>query len=247
VIGVIGSGNLARALVRGWGEPVLLTDSGSGSAAALAAEVGGERVASNAELAERADLVVLCHKPYQLDAVAAEIAGRARRVVSTLARTPLSALRAALPGAEVVRVTPNTATELRAGVSVLVGGEGALEAEAAELFGRLGTVVPVPERLADVANALSGVGPAYVALLAEAWTDSGVRHGLTPAQASELVTGTLAGSAALLRAAGGDTLGVRRAVTSPGGVTARGLAALERAGVRSAFDGATDAVLESSR
>jgi pyrroline-5-carboxylate reductase len=105
----------------------------------------------------------------------------------------------------------------------------------------------VPERLADAANALSGVGPAYVALVAEAWADAGVRHGLTPAQAAELVTGTLAGSAALLRAAGGDTLGVRRAVTSPGGVTARGLAALERAGVRTAFDGATDAVLEASR
>jgi pyrroline-5-carboxylate reductase len=250
VIGVIGSGNLARALVRGWGEPVLLTDSGSGSAAALAAEVGGERVATNAELAERADLVVLCHKPYQLDLVAGEIAGRAPRVVSTLARTPLAALRAALPGAEVVRVTPNTATELRAGVSVLAtepDDPSALEEQAAELFGRLGAVVAVPERLSDVANALSGVGPAYVALLAEAWADSGVRHGLTPAQASDLVAGTLAGSAALLRAADGDTLRVRRAVTSPGGVTARGLAALERAGVRSAFDGATDAVLGASR
>jgi pyrroline-5-carboxylate reductase len=250
VIGVIGSGNLARALVRGWGEPVLLTDSGSGSAAALAAEVGGERVATNGELAERAELVVLCCKPYQLDEVAAEIGGRAARVISTLARTPLAALRAALPGAEVARVTPNTATELREGVTVLAtqpGAPSALEARAAELFGRLGAVVPVPERLADVANALSGVGPAYVALVAEAWVDAGVRHGLGPAQAGELVAGTLAGSAALLRAAGGDTLGVRRAVTSPAGVTARGLAALERGGVRAALHDATDAVLEASR
>ena len=249
MIGVIGSGNLARALVRGWGEPVLLTDSGSGSATALAAEVGGERVATNAELAERAELVVLCHKPYQLEEVAAEI-GAAGRVVSTLARTPLAALRAALPAAEVARVTPNTATELREGVTVLAtepDGGGPLEARATELFARLGAVVAVPERLADVANALSGVGPAYVALVAEAWVDAGVRHGLGPGQAGELVAGTLSGTAALLKAAGGDTLGLRRAVTSPAGVTARGLAALERGGVRAAFADATDAVLETGR
>ena len=84
-IGLIGSGNMARALARGWGEPVLCTDSGSGSAQALADELGGERVASNRELAERADLVVLCHKPYQLEAVAKEIAGAAK-VVAERAR-----------------------------------------------------------------------------------------------------------------------------------------------------------------
>ena len=69
-IGFIGSGNIARALAVGWGDPALFTDGGSGRAAALAAEVGGEAVASNRELAERADVVVLAHKPYQLEAVA---------------------------------------------------------------------------------------------------------------------------------------------------------------------------------
>jgi predicted dinucleotide-binding enzyme len=83
-IGLIGSGNMARAMARGWGEPVLCTDSGSGNAQALVDELGGERVASNRELAERADLVVLCHKPYQLDQVADEIRDGAKIVVSVL-------------------------------------------------------------------------------------------------------------------------------------------------------------------
>src|SRR3954471_19009445 len=96
-IGLIGSGNMARALARGWGEPVLCTDGGSGRAAALAAEVGGEALTSNGELAERADVVILCHKPYQLEAVADQVAGRAQAVVSVLGAVPVAALRAAYP------------------------------------------------------------------------------------------------------------------------------------------------------
>jgi pyrroline-5-carboxylate reductase len=93
-----------------------------------------------------------------------------------------------------------------------------------------------------VAGAISGVGPAYVALLAEAWVDAAVRHGMPAAAAHELVTGTLAGAAVLLGEQ--DTLAVRRGVTSPGGTTARGLAALERAGVRAAFAQAMDDVVD---
>src|SRR5215207_11303345 len=106
-IGFVGSGNMARALALGWGEPVLCTDSGSGRAKELAALVGGEAVASNRELAERADVVVLAHKPAQLEDVAAEIAGAPRCVVSILARTKQAAVRAAYPGVPVFRVEPN--------------------------------------------------------------------------------------------------------------------------------------------
>ena len=87
-VGLIGAGNMARAMARGWGDPVLVSDSGSGRAAALAAELGGEAL-SNREVAERADLVVLCHKPYQLDQVSDEIAGRAKIVASVLGGTSL--------------------------------------------------------------------------------------------------------------------------------------------------------------
>jgi pyrroline-5-carboxylate reductase len=93
-----------------------------------------------------------------------------------------------------------------------------------------------------------GVGPAYQALLAEAQVDAAVRHGLAPALAARLVGETMAGTAMLLAARDYDTLAVRREVSSPGGSTARGLAALERGGVRSAFQSAIDAVvLEGAR
>src|SRR5918997_4288258 len=107
-VGFIGAGNMARALAWGWGDPVLCTDSGSGRAQALADELGGEALASNRELAERADLVVLAHKPAQLGQVAAEVGGAARVVVSLLARTSQAEVRAAYPDTPVFRIEPNT-------------------------------------------------------------------------------------------------------------------------------------------
>ncbi len=97
-IGLIGAGSMARAMARGWGEPVLCTDSGSGSAQSLVDELGGERVVSNRELAERVDLVVLCHKPYHLSAVAREIAGSVQAVASVLGGVSNQQLRDAYPG-----------------------------------------------------------------------------------------------------------------------------------------------------
>jgi pyrroline-5-carboxylate reductase len=246
-VGFIGSGNMARALARGWGEPVLCTDSGSGRAAALAEELGGEAVASNRELAERADLVILAHKPAQLASVAEEVGDAAKVVVSVLARTTQADLRAAFPGATVFRVEPNTAVEVREGVLAFAVPDAEADADTYRavqaLFERVGAVVDVPEALMPVAGACSGVGPAYWALLVEAYVDSAVRNGMPAALATKLVVETMAGSAALLREGGGDTLAVRRQVTSPGGTTARGLAALERGGVRAAFAGAMDDVV----
>ena len=243
-IGFIGSGNMARALARGLGEPVLATDGGSGRAALLVAELGGDALATNAELAARAEIVILAHKPAQLETVAAEAAPAARRVVSLLAAVPVERLRAAYPDADVVRAMPNTAVEVREGVTCLAAdGASRLAPAARALFERVGLVVELPERLIDVATAISGVAPAYVALIAEAWIDSAVRHGLPAARAAELVGASLRGSATLLRDRDMDTLAVRRGVTSPAGLTSRGLAALEAAGLRTAFARATDEVL----
>jgi pyrroline-5-carboxylate reductase len=248
-VGFIGSGNMARALARGWGDPVLCTDSGSGRAAALAAELGGEAVTSNRELAERADIVILAHKPAQLAPVAAEVGDAARIVVSLLARTTQADVRAAYPGATVFRIEPNTPVALRQGVLAFAVPDAPVDAAAhaavRELFARVGTVVDVPEPLMRVAGACSGVGPAYWALLVEAQVEAAVRNGMPAALASTLVTETMAGAAALLREQGGDTLGLRREVTSPGGTTARGLAALERGGVRAALAAAMDDVVGS--
>ena len=118
MIGFIGSGNMARALARGWGEPVLATDSGSGRARRLVQEVGGEALTSNAELARRAGLVVLAHKPYQLEEVAADVAPHARQIVSVLGGVTLADLRAAYPEATVVCAMPNTPVEVRAILSL---------------------------------------------------------------------------------------------------------------------------------
>ncbi len=256
-VGLIGCGNMARALARGWGRPLLCADPVAERARSLAAEVGGEALASNAEVAQRAELIVLCHKPAQLGAVAQELAPHARVVASILAATPLRALREAYPGRPVYRFIPSLPVEVRQGAVVQGAEEGAEEAGATRdaalddavrgLFAELGTLVVLDDRLVDVAMGLMSCGPAYVALVAEAQVDAGVRRGIPAAQGAELVVQTLAGTAELLRRRGYDTTAVRREVTSPGGVTARGLDALERGGLRAAFSDALDAVLEDER
>jgi pyrroline-5-carboxylate reductase len=246
-IGLIGAGNMARALARGWGRPVLCADPVSERARSLAEELGGEALATNAEVARRADLVVLCHKPSQLEEVAQEIAPHAKAIASILAVTPLAALGGAYPGIPVYRFMPSLPVEVRQGAVVQAAGpshDEALDAAVGELFAELGTLVVLEERLLDVAMGLMSCAPAYVALVAEAQIDAGVRRGIPASQGAQLVVQTLAGTAELLRRRGNDTLAVRREVSSPGGLTARGVAALEQGGLRAAFSDALDAVLE---
>jgi pyrroline-5-carboxylate reductase len=241
-------------MARGWGRPVLCFDPLSARAEALAAETGGEALASNAAVAERADLVVLCHKPAQLHDVAQEVAPRAKAVASILAATPLTALKQAYPGIPVHRFLPSLPAEVRRGAIVhaadpsrehdpTLGRGDTVDTQVRDLFAELGAVVTLDDSLVDVAMGLMSCAPAYIALVAEAQVDAGVRRGIPPTQASALVTETLAGTAELLRNRDHDTLAVRREVTSPGGTTARGVAALERGGVRAAFSDALDAVL----
>jgi pyrroline-5-carboxylate reductase len=245
-LGLIGAGNMAAGLARGWGRPLLCTDLDAARAQALAEEVGGEAVASNAELAERADLVVLCHKPPGLAAVAEEVAPHAKAVVSILASTTLDEVRAAYPDRPVWRVMPSVPVALRQGVCVMAAGPPQdRQAEVEALFAELGTLVTVEDRLVDAAMGLMSCAPAYYALVAEAQVDAGVRHGIPPQQAAAMVAQTMLGSAALLQELGHDTLQLRRSVTSPGGTTARGLDALERGGLRKAFSDALDAVLQT--
>ncbi len=106
-VGFIGAGNMARAMARGWGDPVLCSDSGSGRAQVLADELGG-RAASNTEVAAKADLVILCHKPYQFDEVAREIGDKVTAVASVLGGVDNRALSRGYPGVPVFRLIPNT-------------------------------------------------------------------------------------------------------------------------------------------
>jgi pyrroline-5-carboxylate reductase len=245
-IGLIGAGNMASALARGLGEPVLVHDVDRERAEVLAAAVGGEAVEDNATLAEQADAIVLCHKPAQLEAVAGEVGGRASVVVSILGGTPVEAVERAYPDKPVYRFMPNIPAEVGHGVFCYAPGAHAAEGpeeEILDLFGRAGTIVRLPEPLIEPATALMGCGPAFFALVVEALVDAAVRHGLPPDQAALMATETMAGTAEVLREHDLDTAGLRRRVTSPGGSTARGVAALEAGGVRTALGDAVDAVV----
>ena len=245
-IGFIGAGNMATALARGWGDPVLVHDQYRPRAEALVEELGGEVLDSAAEVAQGADVVLLCHKPQGLERVANDIAGAADAVISILGGVSVGALRSAYGATPVVRIIPSVPVEVRQGVSCHARDDAAdprLTEQAIALFERVGLVVTVDEAQMGIATGLMSCAPAYIALVAEAQVDAGVRAGLPADVAGELVAANIGGTAALLQARGMDTLAVRRAVTSPGGITARGLAALEHGGIRAAFDDAMQAVL----
>jgi pyrroline-5-carboxylate reductase len=243
IVGFCGSGSMAAAMARGWtgAAPMLFTDSGSGRAAELAAEVGGEALSGNDELAARADLVVLAVKPAALDAAASELAG-AKEVISLLGATSLGRLGEAFPEASVSRVMPNLAVEVHRGV-LCVAGERSRDVAA--LLARLGRVGALDDGLFDAATAVMGCAPAYLTLAIEAIADAGAEGGLDAGLARELVVETAAGTAALLEQR--DPAEVRRAVASPGGSTEAGLEALDEAGARAAFEAAVRASLERMR
>jgi pyrroline-5-carboxylate reductase len=243
IVGFVGSGNMAAAMARGWAgefEAMLFSDSGSGRARALADELGGE-VATNAEIAARADLLLLAVKPAKLDEVAPEI-GAAQNVVSVLAATPLARLEAALPEAEVLRTMPNVGVEVRGGVICVAGASSAAVREKLAVLGR---VVEIADSDFDEATAIMGCTPAYFALAVEALAEAGADAGFDPELARELVVETAAGTAELLRRH--DPAALRKAVASPGGATEAGLEALDREGARHAFTAAVEASLQRMR
>ena len=250
-LGLIGAGNMASALARGIGEPVLVSDIDGAKALALAEQLGGEVVESNAELAERADAVLLCHKPKQLGVVAAEVAGHTDAVVSILAATSTERLSAVYPGAAIYRFIPNMPVEVGRGVLCYVPGPGASdgpEEEILRLMGRAGQVIALEdEPLIEPAMALMSCGPAFMALWAEGFADAGAAHGLERATAMRMVVETMAGSAAWLAEHGYDGADLRRRVATPGGATERGLIALEEGGLGELARSAVDVVVEGTR
>ena len=183
-LGLIGAGNMASALARGIGEPVLVADIDAAKAAALAAALGGKAVGSNTELAQRADAVVLCHKPKQLGDVAAEVAGHTDTIVSILAATPTTDLAAAYPGAAIYRFIPNMPVEVRRGVICYVPGPGAEagpEREILDLMGRAGEVIRLEdEPLIEPAMALMSCGPAFMAFVGQSFAEAGARAWARP-------------------------------------------------------------------
>jgi pyrroline-5-carboxylate reductase len=250
-LGFIGAGNMASALARGLGEPALVADIDHDRARALADAVGGQALGSNAEVAEEADVVVLCHKPGQLADAAAEVAGRAKAVVSILAAVPTAKVEQAYPDVPVYRFIPNLPAEVGRGVLCYAPGSRAAEGperELLELFGRAGVVIPLAdEALLEPAMAVMSCGPAFMALVAEAFAEAGAAHGLEPADARRMAVETMAGTAAWLERHELDTAGLRERVATPGGVTEKGLIALEDGGMRELCRRAVDTVVEATR
>lgn len=250
-IGLIGAGNMATALTRGWrragrSDELVVSDVDRERAGRLANEAGAAVVESNAEVAASADLVVLCHKPAQLEDVAAELAD-VPALASILWGVTVAQLESAYPDVPIYRFMPNIPAEVGEGVFCYSPGPLAArgpEAEVLELFGSAGTVITLDEEHIDPAGAISACGPAFFALMAEAFAEAAERRGVGHDDALRIATETMAGTAAVLRESRYDAEALRARVATPGGVTAKGLEALEEAAAREAAEAAVEAVVE---
>jgi pyrroline-5-carboxylate reductase len=247
----MGSALLTGLLAGGWApvEELAVSDPDPAQRQRLAGAYPGLTVVDTPVAAADALLAV---KPEAAEGVCRTLAGFGiNRVLSVVAGLPSARLEAVLnPGAVVVRAMPNTPALIGAGVAGLSGGSQATSKDldwAEGILSAVGTVVRLPERQLDAVTGVSGSGPAYVFLMAEAMIEAGVAAGLPWDVSHQLVVGTLLGSARMLSETGEDPAVLRAAVTSPGGTTAAGLRTLEFKAVRSAFIEAVAAAVERSR
>lgn len=246
VHGVVASG--AYPIAR-----IAVTDCVPAAAEKLAQATGARAVASNAELAAASDVVVLCVKPGDALAALRELAPAlaGKLVVSIVAGLPLAKLQKAAGGeVRIVRVMPNTPALIHQGAAAFALGDTATAEDAAiteKIFGAVGVVVKVKEELLDVVTGLSGSGPAYIYMVIEALSDAGVLLGLPRDLALRLSAQTVAGAAGMVLQTGRHPAALKDEVTSPGGTTIAGLAALEAGALRSTFLRAVRAATERSR
>ena len=260
-VAILGVGTIGEALLRGllsggWREPseIVVTVRGEERAAELAERYGVEATTSNAEAVRGAALVVIAVKPQDFDELLGEIGSLLSpetTVLSVAAAIPTASIERRLAeGVPVVRAMPNRAATVHESVAGLCAGSHADEehlalAEAA--LSHLGAVVRVPEPYMDAVTAVSGSGPAYFALLAEAMIEAGILLGLSREVSTQLVVQTMLGTAHLLRDEHIHPVELREQVTSPGGTTIQAIKELESAGVRAAFLNAIQAAVDRSR
>lgn len=244
-IGFIGMGNMGSAIANsllraGAAAPsdVLVTDPNPAQTRALA-EQGVRVVPSARELAEACDIVILAVKPQIYASVLEQVRGcTAPLYISIAAGVTVDAVQNAFSApVRVVRVMPNTPALIGKGMSVLFYQPPATEADLAlakEIFASVGAVEVMDERYIDGVVALSGSGPAYVYMFIEAMADAGVAEGLPRDVAYRLAAQTAAGSAEMVLQTGAHPGVLKDRVCSPAGTTIAGVAALEKAGFRSA-------------
>lgn len=241
----LGAGQMAEAFLRGLlaagmldPRHVWISDLNPERVDVLARELGVQPAASNLEAVEPSKVVFLSVKPQDVRAVLEEVGTVLRPdqlVISIAAGIRLATLERLAPRPALIRVMPNTPALVQAGMAVLALGRGATsehEAVALRLFNAVGRGIVLPEEQLDAVTALSGSGPGFLALIAEALGNAGVRVGLQPEVASLLVAQTLLGTGKLLVEAEVPPARLREQVASPGGTTQAGLAVLEAGGLR---------------
>jgi pyrroline-5-carboxylate reductase len=260
-VAILGAGTIGESLLRGllsggWREPseIVATVRDEERARELEQQLGVKVTLSNPEAVAGAKLVVIAVKPQDFDGLLGEIGGvltPEQTVLSVAAAIPTSAIeRQIADGVPVVRAMPNRPATVHEGIAGRCAGSHAGDEHlrlAEEALSHLGRVVEVPERYMDAVTAVSGSGPAYFALLAEAMIEAGILLGLSREVSTQLVVQTMLGTARLLRDEGIHPVELREQVTSPGGTTIRAIRELERAGVRAAFLNAIQAAMERSR
>ena len=254
--GTIGESLLSGLLSGGWREPgeIIVTGRRQERIDELAERYGVAGTLSNAEAVADATLVVIAVKPQDFDVLLGEIGGLMRpdhTVLSVAAAIPTAAIEQRLAdGVPVVRAMPNTPSTVHEGIAGVCAGAHAGDEHltlAEEALAHVGGVVRVHERYMDAVTAVSGSGPAYFALLAEAMIEAGILLGLSREISTQLVVQTMLGTAKLLRDERMHPVELREMVTSPGGTTIQAIRELEVAGVRAAFLNAIQAAMERSR
>ncbi|MSO57776.1 MAG: pyrroline-5-carboxylate reductase [Thermoleophilia bacterium] len=256
-IAVLGAGKIGEALISGllssgWRRPtdIVAASRRPERAAELAERYGIVTTTSAEEAAAGAALVVIAVKPQDIAALLAAVAHAItpeQTVLSVAAAIPTTAIERRLAdGVPVVRAMPNTPSTVHEGIAGLCAGSRAGDAHvtlAEEALAHLGAVVRVPESSMDAVTAVSGSGPAYFALLAEAMIEAGLLLGLSREISTQLVVQTMLGTAKQLRDEKMHPVELREMVTSPGGTTIAAIRELEIAGVRAAFLNAIQAAM----
>jgi pyrroline-5-carboxylate reductase len=260
-VGFLGAGNMGEAMIKGLLQAGLVPAASIGATDVrqerldqIAKQYGIRSAKSNPALVAESDVVILAVKPQIMAAVLKEIAPAVDGTtlfISIAAGIPTRTLRAQLGRpARLIRVMPNTPALVLEGVTAIARAEG-LEAgdleTAQELFGAVGRVVVLEEDALDAVTGLSGSGPAYVAIVIESLADGGVKMGLDRATAMTLAAQTVLGSAKLILETGTHPGQLKDMVSSPGGTTIAGIAALEEGGVRRTFISAVERATQRSR
>lgn len=177
--------------------------------------------------------IIFCVKPYALQSVSARLTGKANILLSILAGTTLESLKRQISAKQYVRTMPNVAASVQNSMTTITGDKEAKNL-ALDIFSSIGKALWVnTENQLDIATAIAGSGPAFLALIAEAITDGAVKAGLERHLSAELVQGLFSGTSTLLRHS--HPAIIKDSVMSPGGTTAAGYAKLEENGVRNAM------------